>query len=87
MYIYMYIYIYINDIYYLLCDVVRISEVSQPKLPLIISIHPGSPRPQQRIVFRMIHVKDPLPMGKVWSAWTSSVSSSLCSQRFCCILV
>ena len=30
--------------------------------------NPGSPRPKQRMVFRMIHKKDSLlPMGKVWS--------------------
>ena len=31
-------------------------------------IYPGSPRPKQRMVFSMIHVKDSLLLvGKVWS--------------------
>ena len=48
---------------------------------LIISIYmiydiyiPWESKTKQRMVFRMIHVKDSLlPRGKVWSAWTSWV--------------
>ena len=35
---------------------------------------PWESKTKQRMVFRMIHEKDSLlPMGKVWSAWTSCV--------------
>ena len=33
---------------------------------------PGCPADQAKwLVFRMIHVKDSLPRGKIWSTWTS----------------
>ena len=44
---------------------------------------PWESKTKQRMVFRMIHVKDSLlPMGKVWSNWTSWVKGVMSNMLF-----
>ena len=63
-------------------------QVISPKLQLYIFIHasmtiPWKSKTKQRMVFRMIHIKDPLlPMGKVWSLDSLGIYIYICSHKY-----